>query len=268
MIQLQKSTIGVRLTEAGDYLFASDLIEAWDNLVHLLSAIDVALSLQSARTIDWSVNQLSRSSPALLVLEPVVRDEQLDNRDTVIRTAMAGIATLKERDVRPNYFSDRALESARGLVSILGPRVHKVEVFTPEETVICSEAIASNIREILHPGREMQGSTEGVLEAMNSHGKFQFSLYEPVRAIRIVCDIDRDAESDLKDRIVELYERRVRVSGTLRTNRHGEVRSAIVRQVAALRTEPKFERAEDIAGIYDITGGLDAEEYLWRLRDA
>ena len=97
---------------------------------------------------------------------------------------------------------------------------------------------------------------------------FSSRCYEPVRAIRIICDIDRDAESDLKDRIVELYERRVRVSGTLRTNRHGEVRSAIVRQVAALRTEPKFESAEDIAGIYDITGGLDAEEYMRRLRDA
>ena len=268
MIQLKKSTIGVRLTEAGDYLFASDLIGAWDYLLRLLSEIDVALSLQSTGTIDWSVNQLSRSSPALLMLEPVVRDEQLDNRDTVIRTAMAGIATLKERDVRPNYFSDRALGSASGLVSILGPRVHKVEVLTPEETVICSETIASNIREILHPGREMLGSTEGVLEAMNSHGKFQFSLYEPVRAIRISCELDRDVEPELKDCIVELYEKRVRVSGILRTNRHGEVRSARVRQVAALRTEPKFERVEDIVGIYDITGGLDAEEYLQRLRDA
>lgn len=268
MVRLQESMIGVRLTESGDHLFATDLIGAWDHLIRLLSEIDVALSFESTRTMDWSVRQLSRSSPAVLVLEPVVRDEQLDNRDTVIRTAMNGIANLKEHDVRPNYFSDRALESARGLVSILGPRVHTVEVFTPEENIVCSEVISSNIREILHPGREMIGSTEGVLEAMNSHGKFQFSLYEPVREIRIVCEMDRSADPDLKNRIVELYEKRVRVSGTLRTNRHGEVRSARVSDVAALRTEPRFERAEDIVGIYDITGGLDAEEYLRRMRDA
>ena len=268
MVQRRESTIGIRLTEAGDYLLASDLLEAWNNLLRLLAEIDLALSFQSMRTMDWSVHQLSRSSPAVLVLEPIVRDEQPDNRDTVVRTAMAGILALKERDVRPNYFSDQALASARGLVSILGPRVHRIELFTPEDTLICSETIASNIREILHPGREMMGSTEGLVEAMNSHGRFQFSLYEPVLAIRIVCELDRDAELGLKDRVIGLYEKRVRVSGILRTNRHGEVRSARVRQVTDLRTEPRFERVEEIAGIYDITGGLDAEEYVRRLRDA
>ena len=165
-MQRQKVTIGVRLIEAGDYLFASDLLEAWNNFLRLLSEVDLALSVQSTRTIDWSVSQLSRSSPAMLTLEPVVIDEQLDNRETVIRTAMSGMAALKERDERPKYFSDQALTNARGLVSLLGPRVRTVEVFTPEDRVICTEAIASNIREILRPGREMMGSTEGVLEAM------------------------------------------------------------------------------------------------------
>ncbi len=267
-MQRQKITIGVRLIEAGDYLFASDLLEAWNNFLRLLSEVDLALSVQSTRTIDWSVSQWSRSSPAMLTLEPVVIDEQLDNRETVIRTAMSGMAALKERDERPKYFSDQALTNARGLVSLLGPRVRTVEVFTPEDRVICTEAIASNIREILRPGREMMGSTEGVLEAMNSHGKFQFSLYEPVLATRIGCELDKDAEPGLKARIIELYEQRVRVSGVLRTNRHGEVRSVRVRQVTALRKEPRFERVEEIAGIYDITGGLDAEEYVRRLRDA
>ena len=78
-MQRQKITIGVRLIEAGDYLFASDLLEAWNNFLRLLSEVDLALSVQSTRTIDWSVSQLSRSIPAMLTLEPVVIDEQLDN---------------------------------------------------------------------------------------------------------------------------------------------------------------------------------------------
>ena len=38
--------------------------------------------------------------------------------------------------------------------------------------------------------------------------------------------------------------------------------------MTALRKEPMFKRVEEIAGIYDITGGLDAEEYVRKLRDA
>ena len=135
------------------------------------------------------------------------------------------------------------------------------------ETCLSLEYVLRETR-LATSGHEMLGSTEGVLEGMNSHGRFRFSLYEPVRAVRIACELDRDAELGLKNLIVELYEKRVRVSGILRTNRHGEVRSARVRQVTALRTEPRFERVEAITGIYDITGGLDAEEYVRRLRDA
>ena len=273
-MQRQESTIGIRVTESGDDLLASDLLVSWTSLLHLLAEIDLALSGQSTPTLDWSVRQLSRSSPTMLVLEPMVKGEQLDspdsvdNRDAVIRIAMAGIAELQERDGRPSHFSDQALNDAVKLVSILGPRIQSVEVFTPEDTIVCSEAVATNVRGILHAGYEMLGSTEGVLEAMNSHRRFQFAVYEPVRAVRIQCELDRNAEQGLKDRIVNLYEQRVRVSGILRTNRQGEVRSARVQQVTSLRTEAKFSNAEEIAGIYDITGGLDAEEYVRRLRDA
>ena len=268
MIHGRRSTIGIRLTEAGDFLIASDLLDAFNNLLRLLSEIDIGLSPQLTRTVDWSVHRIQRSSPAVLELEPIVREDQLDNRDAVIHVAMSGITALNEKDERPNYFSDQALDSARRLVSVLGPRVHRIDVFTPDESIVCTEAISANVREILHPWREMVGSVEGVLEAMNSHSGFKFSLYEPVLATRIACELDRDALPNLKGDVVSLYEQKVRVSGTLKTNRRGEVRSATIQAISPLRSEPRFRSVEDIAGIYDITGGLDAEEYVRRMRDA
>lgn len=118
-----------------------------------------------------------------------------------------------------------------------------------------------------YPGREMLGSVEGLLESMNSHAGFQFSLYEPILISKIICELDKDADPGLKDDVVHLYEKKVRVSGLLRTNRHGEVRSARAREITLLKGEGKFKNVKEISGIFDITGGLDAEEYVRRLRD-
>lgn len=154
------------------------------------------MSPSLTRTIDWSVRELSHSSPAVLVLEPMAREGQLDNRRTIKDTVMEGIASLKERDTRPRYFSDQALASVRDLGSVLGERVHQVEVFTPDTRLPCNEVIASNVREILHPGREMVGSLEGFLESLNSHGGFVFGLYEPVLASRIECHLNLDLNAE------------------------------------------------------------------------
>ena len=113
---------------------------------------------------------------------------------------------------------------------------------------------------------------EGFLEAMNSHRGFTFGLYEPVLASRIDCQLDSNLDTNtlenLKQQVYNLYEKRVRISGLLRTNRKGEVRSAVVHEVEPLRTEAKFGDAKVFSGIFDITGGLDASEYVRRMRDA
>lgn len=251
---------------------AADFLSAANNLLRLLSEVDIALSPNLVRTSDWSVKELSRSSPAVLLMEPEVREGQVDNRRAIVDTVMEGISALEDNDIRPRYFSDQALASARELVSVLGERVHQVEVFTASARIVCTEAIAANVREILHPGRETVGSIDGFLEAMNSHRGFVFGLYEPVLASRIECELDPDLDAEavirLKKRAYALYEKRVRISGKLRTNRKGEVRSARVVSIEELRTKSKFNDAKVISGLFDITGGLDASEYVRRMRDA
>lgn len=272
MAQEKVVTIGIRVTETGPLLLAQDFLSPANNLIRLLSEVDIALSPSLTRSAEWSIRVLSRSSPAVLVLEPIMREGHLDNRRAVVNTVMEGILALKDRDMRPRYFSDQALASTRELVSVLGERVHRIEVFTEDFRIVCTEMIAANIREILHPGREMMGSIDGFLESMISHGGFAFGLYEPVLASRIECQLDSnlDAEtaSRLKNQVYTLYEKRVRLSGTLRTNRKGEVRSARVIGVSELIAEARFKDVKGISGIFDITGGLDASEYVARMRDA
>jgi len=271
MVNELSATIGIRITEM-ETLFAIDFLNSANNFLRLLSEVDIALSPSLTHTVEWGIRELWRGSPAVLVVEPLIRDGQIDNRHAIVDTVIDGIATLRERDIRPRYFSDQALASARELVYMLGERVRQIEVFTPRTSILCTEAIAANVKEILYPGREIIGSVEGYIESMNSHIGFTFGLYEPVFASRIECTLESSLKPDvvlqLKNQVYQLYEKRVRVSGTLRTNRKGEVRSAKVSIIAELRTEQKFKDVKTISGIFDITGGLEASEYIGRMRDA
>jgi hypothetical protein len=261
-------TIGLRVVETGDYLLAPDFLATANQLLRLLTEVDIALSEYSRTTVDWAIQRLERSSPAELVLEPVVKGDDVDNRLDVIETALSGLASLSESDSRPRYFSDTALTSARGLVASLGERIQTVEVFSNGTRIECNESIAANVREILRPGREMMGSIDGYLQRMDSHAGFKFALWEPTMGTRIEGDLHPDASPELKGEIVRSYEGRVRIEGILRTNRKGEVRNVRALSLLRLRESARFQSAQEISGIYDITGGLEAEEYIRRLRDA
>ena len=267
MVSREGPRIGIRVVST-DVAFVPDFLNAANNFLRLVTEVDIATSSHSSRTTDWVLTELSYSSPAQLVMEPVAIEGQDDNRTLVIDTTIQGIDALKISDSRPRFFSDQALKSARDLVTLRGERIERIELFSDESRIECDESIASNIRTILRPGREVLGSVTGMLEAMNSHSAFQFAIYEPVLGTRIVCRLASDAAESLRERVVNLYEHRVRVSGLLRTNVKGEVRSARVDSIEELPSVQRFTRASEIAGLYDITAGQDAEEYIRSIRDA
>lgn len=268
MVNLNDLIIGLRITAGDREPLVPDFLEAANHFMRLLSEVDIAVSSQHRRTVDWALRNLSYNSPALLTAEPFLREDQEDNRSAILDTALQGLELLQESDNRPRFFSDQALSSARGLVGVLGDRIYLLEVFSNGRTVSCSETIAANVRAILRPGYDILGTLEGKLEALNSHSGFRFAIYEPVLGTRIECEMAADVSQNLRQQIIDLYEHRVQVSGTLHTNAKGDVRSARINDIRGLHSEPQLAGVEDIAGLYDITAGLDAEEYIRKMRDA
>ena len=268
MVYREGPSIGIRVASTGTRSFVADFLDVANNFLDLVNEVDSAVSGQFVRTADWAFRELSYASPAVLSMEPIVREGQDDNRQAIVDAAVQGIDNLKTTDNRPRYFSDQALTSARRIVSTLGDRVDRVEIFSDRTTVGCTEAIAAHVRAIFRPGRELLGSIEGRLEAMNSHEGFKFAVYEPVLASRIEGELASDTPAETRDAVIDLYETRVRVTGTLRTNAKGEVKHASVNSIEGLRTEARFRDASEVSGLYDITDGQTAAEYIRGMRDA
>ena len=198
MVSREGPMIGIRVVSTSVVAFVPDFLDVANNFLRLVSEVDAALSGQFVRTADWALRDLSYASPAVLSMEPIVRERQDDNRQAIIDATMQGMAVLKETDNRPRYFSDQALTSARRIALALGEKIDRVEIFSEETLVDCTETIAINVRAILRPGRELLGSIEGRLEAMNSHEGFKFAVYEPILASRIECELAADAPTDMR----------------------------------------------------------------------
>ena len=130
MVSYDKPTVGLRVTSGDSQPLVAEFLKAANHFIRLLSEVDVAISSNHTTTIDWELKHLSKESPALLLAEPGLREDQEDNRRAILDSTLQGLDLLRESDTRPRFFSDQALTSARDLVRVLGNRIHNIEVFS------------------------------------------------------------------------------------------------------------------------------------------
>ena len=262
-----RESIGIKVTGSGGVVHLTDFLKAGNHLAELLAEVDLSISPNHAPTVDWRLKRLSYSSPAIMLAEPVVKEEQPDNRITIIDTVLAGIQSLKATSDRPRAFSDKALEEARELAIITSNGIERIDIITDDSELEYTFSIADNITTILKPGREIFGSIEGRLETLNSHGGFKFAIFEPILIRRIRCELMNKDDLELKKKVVALYEHNVLVTGLLSTNIRGEVQSAKIDNIIDREAVQVFKDASEITAIYDLTSGIDPAEHIRRIRD-
>jgi hypothetical protein len=262
-----RDSIGIKVTGSGGVVYLPDFLKAGNDLAELLTEVDLSISPNHIPTVDWRLKKLSYSSPAIMLAEPVVKEEQPDNRITIIDTVLVGIQSLKATSDRPRGFSDKALEKARELAIITSNGIERIDIISDDTELEFTWNIADNITTILKPGREIFGSIEGRLETLNSHGGFKFAIFEPILVRRIRCELMNKDDVGLKKRVIALYEHNVLVTGLLSTNIRGEVQSAKVDNILDRELVQIFKDASEVTAIYDLTGGVDPVEHIRRIRD-
>ena len=261
------TTIGIRLTGTDEKVYLTDFLKAGNDLLDFLTEIDITMSPSYKSTVDWRLRRLSYSSPALLEVEGDTKEDQPDNRASIIETALQGVESLKKSSERPRGFNDKALEIGRDFARLIQNGVKSLEIISEDSTVQYTVSILSNVDIILTPGKQVYGSIEGRIERMNSHGEFNFYLYEPILIRRIRCELMDSKDMALKKKIISLYEKAVAISGLLDTNINGEVTSAKVRDIDPKEVVPLLKDASEVTGIWDLTGGTSPVEYVKEMRD-
>jgi hypothetical protein len=263
----ENRTIGIRVHGTRNKVYLPELLQAGQDLMDILTEVDLAISQNHKLTTDWKLRKLSYASPATLEVEPEAKEDQPDNGTTIVNITIAGMDSLRKYSERPKAFTDKALEAAKDLAKLLQDGVERIDILSGGIEIPYVNNIIDNVNVILTPGKTIYGSVEGRIERMNSHDEFSFWLYEPILSRRIKGQLKDANDSNLRHQIIELYEQMVIVSGLLHTNINGEVNSVEVTDISSKLTIPLLKNASEVTAIWDFTGGISPVEHIRRMRD-
>ena len=264
-----KNTIGIKIKEIKGIVLLSNFIQASNDFLGLISEIDTVMSPTAKPTLNWKLKKLCYGSPATLEAESILLEDKniADNSETIIKTIINGMYSLKTNNRRPSNFSDRALGLARNLAKSMVDDTTEIEIYSEDENVVYTSSAIKNIETILKPAREVYGVIEGKLERLNSHLNFNFYIYEPILNRRIRCTLMDADNKSLKDRIISFYEQQVMLTGLITTNINGEVVSAKITDIEGKNITHLIKDASEVMGIWDFTGEIDPVLFVRRGRD-
>jgi len=228
----------------------SALVAAARDLLVLVT--EVGTSVENGSGIRWVVDAMSKASPAVLAVRPVVADDMKDYVPSSGLAAMidaipTGIHVLEgSSEARPRYFSDRALEKLRDLTEFVGKGMTTVKLGSNGDRIDLGERVASGIAALLAPNVRSWGTVEGRLESVTVHGSREFSVYDLLTRQRVRCTFGRRISPSDIGRMVE---RRVAVFGEIRARQSGIVVSILAETIEALPKETDLPAASTAVGV-------------------
>lgn len=189
----------------------------------------------------------------------------------------------------PQYFTERALQQTRKIVSVLNNGIKRVAFFGPNSIEIAPTHKALDTVELILEQQESEpiatvlsldayqssrveerATLVGTLETLSVHGaKPKFVIYDPLTNGRIDCFFPENLYEEVKDALPKSAScpYRVEVTGTAKFNRDGHPTSIVVQSFKKLRDRSELPSFRDLNDI-NLSGDLNPTEYIRRLRNA
>ncbi|MGD0197558.1 MAG: hypothetical protein ABSC56_06600 [Solirubrobacteraceae bacterium] len=196
------------------------------------------------RPLKWVVEVKEGSVRLPLRGEPIRSNLSPSVTHDISELITLGLAQLTEKAVRPDHYSDKALEQLRQLARISSDDF-PIGVRNGRERHTLSAQLAVNAEKILGGTRQSFGTVEGRLEAVNVHDKNEFGIWLASGA-HITCRFGRYVTLD---EVLAAVGKRVAARGTIRAKVTGEKQSIEVETLKVLGATPVA--ADDVRGIFN-----------------
>lgn len=253
----------IRVESKEEYVPAASFVSIISNTLMILREVDSEISEQHQGSLSWRIQDVSLNSPLSITIFAEPRGGDLDVGRDVVEAYTEGLRQIDASPERiPEFFTLKALERAKSLVSVLNDGIARITYSTARYTAIVpTQRIAANVDELTQVYEELT-TFEGDLDSVTLHGKRIFYVWDVFDG-RIACRFSED----MLERVRELLGHRVSVSGKARFSRGGRPLSIEVVEARKLRDQSELPQIRDLVGI-DITHGLSSEAYVRSLRDA
>lgn len=234
------------LTLDSDDISPNDLGVAITEFSALLAALDRDLSADRDYSLRWRVSGLEYGSATMLVeAEPL--EDAPDIGPKVVAALVGGIGLIEREAIRPDEYSDEALEHLRSLATLLrnGTRNLIVRAPTLQAEATITPRTLGTIDVVIGQAYTSVGVVEGTLEAISLHGRPYFTVYDAVTGRAVHCWFSLT----VKQQVIEALGLKVIVTGSLRrdlTGRPRDIRNLDEFRVLGL---PVAHSALELAGL-------------------
>ena len=235
-------------------------VKAMDDIRRLLNDVGYAVHRNRVER-RWIVAELRSSAPTVTVTTLLGDEESLLAVSDGIREVANGT------DRPPEFFTEPVLEDLKRMRRHFRGRdkARSIEVaLNGDVTATIQEDIGEQADRILRAGYWNLGSVEGALEALNFHGAATFTVWDRVSRAPVRCSL-ADVPSG-KERVRELLEKRVRVTGRVRYFQNGVPRSVVdIRDIQDATPDPNLPKA-GFGSIPDVEAARDPVAFLRAVR--
>jgi hypothetical protein len=245
-------TVVIRPAGGDDYaLPAADFVKQVEALRQLLALSDPS-GVAEARIIGLHMN-----SPATISLNAVGRE----NVPMDLSGFFGGLETVALGGPAPRDFGRPVFDAFRDFASVVGRGVSSATIQVGGKTIVIDVAARKNIEAVFGPDESSEGSLDGMLEAINVHGKSNtFALYPIVGASRVSCKFEEGLLAQVRPALGKY----VVIGGELkyrwREKFPYEARANRIEILSGWDDQPSFSSILGLAP--NATGGLLSEEFV------
>jgi hypothetical protein len=159
----------LRLEFGGQRITLPDLIAASSRFLGILADVDANVSERPGGTVDWVVADLQYGSAVLeLVAQPRGEVTPFSAEAEVVRRVKYGMRVIIERGERPPYFSERAMQHAYELTTLMNENgIQGVKIGYNGDSVVLMPGDRKAVRQTLEGKYRAIGSIEARIEGLS-----------------------------------------------------------------------------------------------------
>lgn len=233
-------------------------------------------------TLDWEIVALSHSSPATVVLEPILPPEdepdeerkgkrkrkrkRPDPRAKVVNRFFDYMQSLTYRASAPPEMDRETLRAFQDLTAPVRHDRVRATISNGSKSVEIVGAVDATVNQLLAPRFRETGAVEGRLEYLNIHGgKYRFRIWPEVGPARVQCIFPKSKLSDARNAVGF----NVRVSGELVFRERDEFPFRVhVEDIERLPEDDELPKMSDLLGAVSAKylKGMSSEDFIAAVR--
>ncbi len=259
----------IRITVDGDprdegYVRLNDFLKQLDSVRKALRYTEGLLQTGEKAPVYYRIIEARRQSPLTVTLEAVA-EKPSDLPGKVVGKFLDAIDQIKKRGKIPPDFDYPTAEAYREITIPQHQHVSALVIGNGRRRIAIDYQFEERIKKAIGPDEFAEGSITGTLDTVKLHNVTAFEVFPTIGPKRVVCHFG----PDIKEKVKQGLERYVCVYGRLRYKHWDKFPHAIdASDLEIFPPENELPKLSDLKGMVpDLTGGLEAHDFLERVRN-